>query len=246
MDRPELLASFHDIRRVTECLCQPLLTEDYVVQPILDVSPPKWHLGHTTWFFEQVLLQQFARNYRLHHERYSYIFNSYYQSFGERVARELRGTLSRPSVKEVYAYRAAVDESMHELIETVEEQRFPEFVRWTELHLRSDLGQGDLGHMVGLGSATHDHTAALVHVPGLPAPQEFHRGERTRRPLRGRVRDRGGLRDPAQLLRHRAVRRRRHAPGQPRGGQSRPRNGVAVPLLRAHGLRGASSRSMLS
>lgn len=138
MDRPELLASFHDIRRVTECLCQPLLTEDYVVQPILDVSPPKWHLGHTTWFFEQVLLQQFARNYRLHHERYSYIFNSYYQSFGERVARELRGTLSRPSVKEVYAYRAAVDESMHELIETVEEQRFPEFVRWTELGLHHE------------------------------------------------------------------------------------------------------------
>ena len=109
MNRSELLSSYSEVRSATEAICQPLLIEDYVVQSMPDVSPPKWHLGHTAWFFEQFLLAQFAPGAKPYHERYGYIFNSYYQSVGERVARNTRGVLSRPSVEEIYAYRAAVD-----------------------------------------------------------------------------------------------------------------------------------------
>ena len=122
-NRSELLASYDEIRRTTEALCQPLITEDYVIQSMPDTSPPKWHLGHTTWFFEQFLLEQFSKGYMPCHERYGYVFNSYYESFGDRVARNLRGVLSRPSVQEVYDYRAAVDEGIRKLIDTADDER---------------------------------------------------------------------------------------------------------------------------
>jgi len=106
-----LLAQYHRIRKTSEDICQPLATEDYVVQPIVDVSPPKWHLGHTTWFFETFILQQLP-GYKLFDEDYGYIFNSYYESVGQRVVRANRGNLSRPSVEQVYQYRKYVDKHM--------------------------------------------------------------------------------------------------------------------------------------
>ena len=110
-DRNQLLQSFDEIRCVTKSLCRPLLTEDYVVQSMPDVSPPKWHLGHTSWFFEQFLLRPFCPGYASLDDRYGYVFNSYYESFGDRVARDRRGTLSRPSVEEVYTYRDSIDQA---------------------------------------------------------------------------------------------------------------------------------------
>ena len=83
------------VRHQTQALCQPLLPEDTVVQPMLDVSPPKWHLAHTTWFFETMLLTRFAREYQLFHPEYAYLFNSYYNTLGSRVNRAERGTLRR-------------------------------------------------------------------------------------------------------------------------------------------------------
>jgi len=112
IDRSRLLSLYHDVRRTTEALCQPLLPEDHVIQSMPDVSPPKWHLGHTTWFFEQLVLSVAVPAYKQFHPLYPSIFNSYYESFGERVPRENRGTLSRPSVDEVRRYRAFVDEQM--------------------------------------------------------------------------------------------------------------------------------------
>jgi ergothioneine biosynthesis protein EgtB len=110
MDRETLISRFLKIRGRTEELVRPLAIEDFVVQPMEDVSPPKWHIGHTTWFFERVVLQQFAENYRPFDERYYYVFNSYYESFGERVMRSLRGTLSRPTVGAVMDYRKTITE----------------------------------------------------------------------------------------------------------------------------------------
>ena len=110
----QLCELFLSTRSRTEELCQPLQTEDYVVQPIVDVSPPKWHLGHTTWFFEEFLLDAFIPDYKRHHPEYAFVFNSYYESVGKRVVRTDRGNLSRPSVKEVYAYRQHVTEAMKE------------------------------------------------------------------------------------------------------------------------------------
>lgn len=113
----KLLHLFKETRSDSEHICEPLQTEDYVVQPIVDVSPPKWHLGHTTWFFEEFLLDPFLPNYERYHESYSFVFNSYYESIGKRVVRTDRGNLSRPSVKEIYEYREYVTKHMIQLIE---------------------------------------------------------------------------------------------------------------------------------
>lgn len=108
----DLLNLFLDTRAASENICAPLQTEDYVVQPIVDVSPPKWHLGHTTWFFEEFLLSPHLPMYQRFNAQYGYVFNSYYESVGARVVRTDRGNLSRPSVEDVYAYRAYVTKHM--------------------------------------------------------------------------------------------------------------------------------------
>ena len=121
-----LLDFFLETREHTEAICAPLETEDYVVQPIVDVSPPKWHLGHTTWFFEEFILKKFSPNYQVFNEDFSFVFNSYYESVGKRVVRADRGNLSRPSVKKVYAYRAHVTNAIKDLLLEVEQQELLE------------------------------------------------------------------------------------------------------------------------
>ena len=93
-------------------LCEPLENEDFSVQPVEFVSPPKWHLAHTTWFFEQFVLKPFKKNYKVFDEDFAYLFNSYYNNAGERVLRPNRGLMTRPTVKEVYEFRSYVDEQM--------------------------------------------------------------------------------------------------------------------------------------
>jgi ergothioneine biosynthesis protein EgtB len=107
-----LLDFFIETRIYTETLCKPLQIEDYVVQPIIDVSPPKWHLGHTTWFFEEFILKPHVANYKIFNEDFSFVFNSYYETLGKRVVRADRGNLSRPSVQKVYDYRHYVTAAM--------------------------------------------------------------------------------------------------------------------------------------
>lgn len=107
-----LAEKYLSIRKYSEQLCEPLQTEDYVVQPVEDVSPPKWHLGHTTWFFETFILKPYVENYQPYREEYNFVFNSYYETVGNRVIRTDRGNLSRPSVNEIYQYRQYVDEAM--------------------------------------------------------------------------------------------------------------------------------------
>ena len=108
------------VRAHSEAICQGLETEDYVVQPVVDVSPPKWHLGHTTWFWETFVLVPNLPGYRIFHEDFSYVFNSYYETVGKRVLRTDRGNLSRPTVTGVYAYRAYVDEHMSRFLDTAD------------------------------------------------------------------------------------------------------------------------------
>ncbi len=116
-----LLDLFLATRQYSEDLCQPLEIEDYVVQPVVDVSPPKWHLGHTTWFFEEFILKPHAPGYRLFDEDFAFVFNSYYESVGKRVVRADRGNLSRPAVQKVYEYRHYVTETIKTFFE--EEKR---------------------------------------------------------------------------------------------------------------------------
>ncbi|MCK5440989.1 MAG: ergothioneine biosynthesis protein EgtB [Maribacter sp.] len=103
-----LLDFFLETRKHTEDICAPLEIEDYVVQPIVDVSPPKWHLGHTTWFFEEFILKPHLKDYKIYDKDFSFVFNSYYETVGKRVVRADRGNLSRPSVQKVYDYRSYV------------------------------------------------------------------------------------------------------------------------------------------
>lgn len=116
------------IRKHSEQICEPLQTEDYVVQPIVDVSPPKWHLGHTTWFFETFLLKPFSSTYQEFNPDFNYVFNSYYESVGARVIRTDRGNLSRPSVNEVYQYRAYVDDAMTKLLSCPIDEKLTELL----------------------------------------------------------------------------------------------------------------------
>ena len=113
----DLIKLFTQTRAHTEEICSFLKTEDYVVQPIEDVSPPKWHLGHTTWFFEEFVLKENLPGYRIFDSRYAYVFNSYYESAGEKVLRSNRGNLSRPSVAEVYDFREHVTKNLLQLLE---------------------------------------------------------------------------------------------------------------------------------
>lgn len=106
------------VRAHSVLICSKLQKEDYVVQPVVDVSPPKWHLGHTTWFFETFVLIPHAFAYQPFNAEYNYVFNSYYENIGARVIRTDRGNLSRPTVDDVYQYRAYVDEAMEKYLLT--------------------------------------------------------------------------------------------------------------------------------
>lgn len=108
---------FREVRAASLALAAPLSAEDQCIQSMPDASPTKWHLAHTTWFFETVLLQPHAAGYRPFDERFHYLFNSYYEALGPRHPRPQRGLLTRPSVDEVHAYRAHVDEAVLALLD---------------------------------------------------------------------------------------------------------------------------------
>lgn len=112
----DLLQKFRETRLRSVKLCEPLETEDYVPQSVYYASPPKWNLAHTSWFFEEFILKSQLAGYKYFHPLYSYLFNSYYEGAGERTTRNERGTLSRPTVREVYNYRSYVDAHMEKLL----------------------------------------------------------------------------------------------------------------------------------
>jgi ergothioneine biosynthesis protein EgtB len=111
-----LAAHFRATRALSEALALPLSDADATIQSMEDASPAKWHLAHTTWFWETFLLREHAPGYRLHDERWPFLFNSYYEAEGARIARSARGMLSRPSLPEVLAWRAHVTEAMEPLL----------------------------------------------------------------------------------------------------------------------------------
>src|SRR6266436_9662532 len=125
--REYFVEQYQNVRRFSEHLCEPLVTEDYVIQSMPDVSPTKWHLAHVSWFFETFLLFPALPDYQSLHPQYAYLFNSYYNTLGERHCRPNRGLISRPTVEETYAYRRYVDECVIDLLEKLDEGRLTEF-----------------------------------------------------------------------------------------------------------------------
>ncbi|MGQ0657194.1 MAG: ergothioneine biosynthesis protein EgtB [Chromatiales bacterium] len=142
--RARLSSAYGEVRATSLEICAPLAVEDYVVQTMPDVSPPKWHLAHTTWFFETFLLQRHFTGYRVYHPQYGYLFNSYYEAVGARHPRPERGLLSRPTVAEVVHYRAHVDRFMRELMESADESLWPELAALIELGLHHEQQHQEL------------------------------------------------------------------------------------------------------
>jgi ergothioneine biosynthesis protein EgtB len=120
------------------------MTEDYVIQAMPDVSPPKWHLAHTSWFFETFILALASPGYRSPHASYAYLFNSYYVAAGERHCRHKRGLLSRPTVEEVYRYRAYVDQHMTAFLEGLHGETLDRWSSVVELGLHHEQQHQEL------------------------------------------------------------------------------------------------------
>jgi len=117
---------FHQIRNFTNALCAGLEPEDCVVQSMPDVSPTKWHLAHTTWFFETFILKKFVPAYQAEIPEYAYLFNSYYNAAGNMHRRDLRGLISRPTVSQAQRYRASVDSHIDDLLSSPDESLLDE------------------------------------------------------------------------------------------------------------------------
>lgn len=122
VSKSELGQRYRRVRGFTYKLCETLEPEDYVIQSMPETSPAKWHLAHTSWFFETFVLKPFLPGYRSLHPQYGFLFNSYYNAVGPFYSRPHRGLLSRPTVEEVFHYRLDVDLLVSDLIESADEQ----------------------------------------------------------------------------------------------------------------------------
>ncbi|PRY15383.1 ergothioneine biosynthesis protein EgtB [Pontibacter ummariensis] len=141
---PAIQQQYQQIRALTEAICRPLEPEDTVVQPIVDVSPPKWHMAHTTWFFETFVLTPYLSGYELYHPRYSFLFNSYYNAVGSRVQRHQRSTLTRPPLRDIYAYRQHVDEHVYQLLQQIRDEELAELLPVLQLGLQHEQQHQEL------------------------------------------------------------------------------------------------------
>ncbi len=133
LSKAHLLEQFRKIRSFTHQITDPLEVEDFVIQPMENASPAKWHLAHTSWFFETFVLGKFLPDFESLHPQYAYFFNSYYLQTGVPFTRAKRGLLSRPTVKEVFEYRAYVNEQMEAFIQNTDEHTWKEAASVVEI-----------------------------------------------------------------------------------------------------------------
>jgi len=140
----ELSNKYQTVRAFSEQLCEPLETEDFVIQSMPDVSPTRWHLAHTSWFFETFLLKPELEGYQSPNELYNFLFNSYYNAIGEQYPRYKRGLLSRPTVTQVFEYRHHVDQEMLRLLENMDEQQLVKLTPFIVLGLNHEQQHQEL------------------------------------------------------------------------------------------------------
>lgn len=143
-DYNQLQTQYDQVRSDSVAICEPLATEDYGIQTMADVSPPKWHLAHTSWFFETFLLKPFLSVYHPFHPLYEHLFNSYYEQVGTFHPRPERGLLSRPTVDEVYQYRQYIDEAMQELLSRPQHPQAEEIARRTVIGIQHEQQHQEL------------------------------------------------------------------------------------------------------
>lgn len=159
-----LACFYQQVRQISEQICQPLAIEDYGIQSMPDVSPPKWHLAHTTWFFETFVLVPHVPGYLVFHPKFGYLFNSYYEAIGERHPRPHRGLLSRPTVEEIYRYRAYVDAEMRSLLTSFMAPQLESLIRLGLHHEQQhqELLLTDIKHIFAI------NPLRPVYQPSLP------------------------------------------------------------------------------
>jgi ergothioneine biosynthesis protein EgtB len=182
----DLAAAYGEVRSLTEKLAEPLSAEDQTVQSMPDVSPTKWHRGHTSWFFETFVLSRHSPGYEEFQEGFSYLFNSYYQSVGPRYERSRRGSVSRPGCADIARYRAHVDSEMSKALSA---GNFDEAtLGLVELGLHheqqhQELLLMDIKHVLSLNPLT------VCYLPGGITDQQAA----TSLPQQGWIRHEGGL-----------------------------------------------------
>jgi len=175
-----LAARYREVRGQTEALCAPLEIEDYVVSTMSDVSPTKWHLAHTSWFFETFVLAPFDDAYVSPNPKYSFLFNSYYVQAGERHCRAKRGIVTRPTVGEVFEYRAHVDEHMARLLHDVDADSRHPAAPLIELGLHheqqhQELLLTDIKHVFWMNPLRPAYREPLAATVDAAAPVAWHR-----------------------------------------------------------------------
>lgn len=163
---------YQAVRRQTMDICAPLESEDYVVQPVADVSPPKWHLGHSTWFFENFILKDHLQSYELFDERLNWFFNSYYESQGPRILRSKRGNMTRPNLETVLAYRQHVDDHLVRFLEASSREKLAEVYQLIEVGLHHEQQHQEL--------LVTDLKYILGHNPLYPVYKETDRSEESK------------------------------------------------------------------
>jgi len=167
-----LLARYADVRAATLALTAPLSPEDLMVQSCPEASPAKWHLAHTTWFFETFVLREFLPSYRDFHPDFHWLFNSYYNSLGDMPAKSLRASFSRPPLADILAYRTHVDTHVARLLDSEPD---PEAARRITLGLHheqqhQELIATDIKHALFTNPLHPAYLAASTSAPGLSNP----------------------------------------------------------------------------
>jgi ergothioneine biosynthesis protein EgtB len=170
ISRADLVAAFRAVRGHSEWLCEPLATEDYVLQCMAEASPTRWHLAHTTWFFERFILQEHALAYLPVDLQYYYLFNSYYEAHGPMHKRSNRGQVSRPTVREVYDYRRTVDERLVAFIGRADDETLEQIAPLVVLGCNHEQQHQEL--------MLTDLKINLSHNPLLPVYRELVAVER--------------------------------------------------------------------
>jgi ergothioneine biosynthesis protein EgtB len=174
-----LLSRYREVRRQSEQLCAPLEIEDYGIQAAAFASPPKWHLAHTSWFFETMLLKPYLQGYREYNPHFATLFNSYYDTIGEYHPRPERGLLSRPTVRDVYQCRTYIDDHMAQLLNDTDHPDYTDIEIRTRLGLNheqqhQELFLTDLKYNFAYNPLKPAYTALPAAVQRETAPLQWH------------------------------------------------------------------------
>ncbi len=172
----QLTEMFLRTRKVTEDLCSPLTDEDYCISVTEDTSPPKWHLAHTSWFFERFVLQKFLRDYDVFRPEFTFLFNSYYKRVGSFLPKNKRSILSRPSIEEIYQYRHEITQAVHGLLHQVDPEDAGEILKILEIGINHEQQHQEL-LLMDIKRNFFENPLRPVYQPQVFYPESVVAGE---------------------------------------------------------------------